>query len=393
MIADLKRELARLQARGRLQNFSPLGSRQGAMISYKNKKLVDFTNWDLFDVSSNQMVLNAVHKGLEDWGLGANAPRLSTGTNLQHLAFERRLASFLGLERTLLFTSRNQAVLSLVTALLNEQCVAFVDELIQSPVADAAYLVNSSIVSFNPNNLEVLELELQKIPTNFKKFIFIEGLSPLRGRSASLAELLELALKYNSELILDESFSIGISGLRGAGSLELLSSDKKPLCVFASLSYGLSGLGAFVAGDSVLCEYLINQSRTFSSEASLPPAYIAGMEAALDFIELNVATRERIARLGLRLKTGLKEMNFKADEIPCPLLCVPFERRSFAAELAEGLFEKGFLVEVLQRGGLLDKGALLRMLLGAHHTENHVDSLLQALGDLISLFGNKSTLS
>ncbi|NMC64416.1 MAG: pyridoxal phosphate-dependent aminotransferase family protein [SAR324 cluster bacterium] len=393
MIADLKRELARLQAKGRLQDFSPLRDRQGATISYKNKKLVDFTNWDLFDVSSNQTVLNVVHKGLEEWGLGANAPRLSTGTNLQHLAFEKRLASFLGLERSLLFTSRNQAVLSLVTALLNEQCVAFVDELIQSPVADAAYLVNSNIVFFNPEKLEALETELQKIPMNFKKFIFLEGLSPLRGRVPPLVELLELALKYNSELILDESFSIGIFGLRGAGSLELLNSEKMPFCIFASLSYGLSGLGAFVAGASVLCEYLINQSRTFSSEASLPPAYIAGSEAALNFIELSVATRERIARLGLRLKSGLRDLSFKTDEIPCPLICISFERLSFASELAEGLFERGFLVEVLQRGGFLDNGALLRILLGASHTENHVDSLLQAIGDLISLFGNKSTLS
>lgn len=382
MFPDLRLELAKLKSEGRLRDFIPVEAREGAYIFIRGKKLLDFSNWDLFHYNFNKSVLRAAHQELETGGLGANAPRLSSGSSPQHIAFEQRLAKFLNLDRALLFTSKNQAALSLVTALLNERSVAIIDELVQSPVADAAYLVNACITSFDSEKLESLELELQRSPDTFKKYIFIEGLSPLKGKANDIARMIEIAAQYNAVLVIDESFSLGLLGLRGAGSLEELSIRNSPVCVYSSISFGSSGLGAFVAGDSELISFLINQSRTFMTEAALPAAYLAGMETALNILELDVASREKLKDLGLRLKNGLREMDFKVSDFPCPLVCIPFETRRLASEFAEGLVENGFLGEVLLKGSFLDAGAILRFLINIKHTEANIDSLLQAINDL-----------
>lgn len=389
MLPDLKLEIERLKTAGRLNEFVPVHARQGAYLNFKGRKLVDFSNWDLFHVNCNKRVITAVHEELETCGLGGNSPRLSSGTSLQHLAFEKRMAQFLGLNKSVLFASRNQAVLSLVTSILDERSVAIVDELLQSPVADAAYLVNACIASFDAAKVESLEAELQKAPESFQKYVFVESFSPMRGKLGDLAAFISLANKYGAFVIVDESFSLGVLGLRGAGSLELLPSELSPYCVYGSLSYGLSSIGAFVAGDMALIDFLINQSRTFVSESPLPAAYVAGMEAALNIVELNVVSREWIKALGLRLKRGLNELSFEFDDFAFPVLCIAFKKRKAAAELAEGLFEKGFFVDIAAKGAFLDAGAILRILINTKHTEAHIDALLEALSDLLKVLGLK----
>lgn len=384
MFPDLKLEIERLRATNRFREMVPLRSREGVYVFFKEKKLIDFTNWDLFDVTSNPEVLKAIHRELESVGLGGN-PRLACGTFLHHLALEKRIARFLGFESAALFTSRNQAVLSLVTALLDERSIAIVDELLQSPVADAAFLVNACIASFKPEDLDTLAVELEKSPESFKKVVFIESVSPLRGVQADLESVIRLAEQHKAAMIIDESFSLGVTGLRGGGCLELLPPGQRPFCSYGSLSYGLSGIGAFVAGDRVLIDFLVNQSRTFAAEGALPPCLAAGMEAALNSVELDSSGRERLKTLGLRLKRGLILAGLPVDEVAFPLICIPFEKYSAASRFADALVTRGFLTEVIPKGGLLDAGAILRVLINVEHSETHIDLLLQAIADLLTL--------
>ncbi len=388
MPPDLKLEIERLRASNRFREMTPLRSRDGANVIFREKKLVDFTKWDLFCVTSSPDIIRVIHRELESVGLGCN-PRLSCGTFVHHLALEQRIARLLGFESAVLFTSRNQSVLSLVTALLDERCVAIVDELLQSPVADAAFLVNGCIASFNPEDLDTLAVELEKVPESFRKLIFIETVSPLRGTQADLQNVMRLADEHKAVVIVDESFSLGVTGLRGGGCLELLSPGPRPFCSYGPLSFGLSGIGAFVAGDRALIDFLVNQSRTFAAEGALPPPLAAGMEAALNAVELNSSGRERLKALGLRLKRGLISSGFTVDECAYPLVCIPFERYSAASRFAEALVSRGFLTEVIPKGAFLDAGAILRVLINLSHNETHIDLLLEAFADVSAILGTK----
>lgn len=385
MPPDLKVELERLKAAGRYHEFIPVSERQGAYVKYKEKRIVDFTNWDLFYVTRHSGVIWSIHKELESWGVGSNSPRLISGTNPQHISLEKRLAVFTGRQAAALFTSRNQAVLSLVTTLLDERSVVVVDELMQSPVVDAAYLVNAPVVTFDAGKIETLDIELAKIPESFRKVVFLEGISPLRGRCTELKPTFDIAADRGGVVVLDESFSMGVLGIRGAGASELLPPGYLPLCCYGPLSYGLSGFGAFVSGDQILIDYLVNQSRTFTSESALPCAFVAGMETALDVIELSVSGREKIGTLTNRLRRGLSELGLaESEDGGCPIVCIPFESRSMASELVDALMEKGFLVEAVARGGFLDSGCVVRALVNIEHTERHIDGLLQAIADALS---------
>lgn len=384
MFPNHRQELDSLKATGRLRAFTPVVGREGVSISYKGKKLIDFTNWDLFHINSNEDVLRVVHSELEHWGLGGNSPRLSSGSAPHHISLEKRLAKFLGYESSLLFSSRNQASLSLAIAILDERTFAFVDELSQSPIADAGYLVNANVVPFDTENPQSLSDELSKAPETARKVVFVEGVSPVRGTAADLAALIAISAKHAAIVIVDESFSLGVLGVRGGGAVEASGSVQRPYCCYGSLSFGYSGSGAFVACDSSLASYILNQSRTFLAEGAMPAAFAAGMETALDVIELSGAGRERIGILGSRMRRGLMDCGAHVSEEALPLVCVPFPSKDEASEMAAALMERGFLVEVASKGAVRDSAVILRLLINTSHTEAHVDSLLQAFSDVIS---------
>jgi len=383
MLPDLKLELDQLTALGKRREFVASRRLPGALIEMRGKKLVDFTNWDSLALSFDKKLKRVAQNFVEQNELGVCAARLSGGTSAQHLITENRLAAFLGYESALLFSSKNQAVLSLVSALCNEQDVILHDELIQSAVADAAYLVNTRAAPFSSKDLGTLERELESAKSARRRFIFVESISPITGNSPDFIRLLAIAKKSDSQLIIDESFALGSAGLRGAGSSEQAHVSPAVSAVFCDLSLAANSYGAFVSGSKILCDYLTSRSKTFTLEGAMPPTLAALICGAIDAIELKNAARQKIWTSAEKLSRGLFEI-FAAisTRAQSAIVCQPFEKTSLATSLVDALFQRGFLAEAVATGAARSDAAVVRYIVSSHHTDEQIDNLLNAIAEI-----------
>ena len=384
LLAELQTELTALRDNDRLAEFNAVQSRSGARIAYKGRTLVDFSNWDYLGLATDPKLCKAHYREVEESGISHGAARLSSGTTQAHLRAEKRIAQFLGSEAACFFSSKNQAVLSIVSALVREQDVVVFDQTVQSPIADAAHVVNAAVVTHDLGDTERLGRELGKLNSYARKFLFIESLSPVTATEVDLTTLHALCVKHAVELVVDESYALAALGQRGAGGSERLGPKNKAFCSYSSMSYGLASYGAFVAGSRLLVDYLINCSSTFRREPALPSAYAAVLTAAIDQIELAPALREQIGMFALRLREGLYQMSLvkNAQFSALPIVTVWLASKRKADQFVTALFEKGFLAESIAPGLVGREAGVVRFLINRHHSDEDIDELLAAISDV-----------
>jgi 7-keto-8-aminopelargonate synthetase-like enzyme len=388
MLTELHQELEQIIAAGRERHFHEALPRRDGCVSLRGRTLIDFTSWDLYDLNHHPAARRVVQRTIEEHGLTAGAARGSSGSSGLHSMCERRLAEFTGFEAATVFSSKNQAILSLLTAIASERDVVVFDEAMQSPVGDAAYLVNCPSATFPAAQLTRARAELEKAKGARRRFVCVESVSPITGEALDLAAWSAVAVKCDAELIVDESYAIGTVGLRGSGGLESVPLRTGVLCAFADCALTLAAGGAFIAGPLTLVRYLMQRSRTFVAEVAPPPFLMAALEGAVGYVELGHNLRERIGLTAGKLRAGLLQMGaLGREQGNSPIICVPMKSLRVAKEIAEALFQKGVLVEVLARPSsgsapYSDGLAFLRLLVSALHTQPHVEATLQACSEI-----------
>lgn len=384
MIEQLKKELERLAGQGRQRQFHIVNSRAPGVIELGGKRFVDFSNWDALNLHTHPKVRRTLQEEIERFGVATASNRLASGTFQPHISAENRIAKFVGTESALLFSSRTQALLSLVTALCSERDLICFDELCQAPVSDAAYLTNTPAQPFTVADLSSLEEPLAKAREGTRKFIFVEAFSPVSGRKVDLTALSELSRHHDAKVILDSSCSLGLSGARGAGVLEAAKVEDLPFVQLADLSTGLGGFGAFLASDRITISYLVQKSRNLRLESPLPPALASAIEVGLDHAELQTAQRACIQRHAERVRNALRTMKATVyDSSDCPFVCLQLSSLRTSFELQEFLLTRGMYAENVPRGTLFDQGAVLRLIFNSEHSERQIEDLVVALSESV----------
>lgn len=380
---DLREEVEQLQAL-KLGRELHVTLRLGAGVSeIRGRRVIDFTNWDFLGLATNSRVKRTAQATIEQSGLGVSSSRLSSGTSDEHVNCEGRLSKFFRTESALLFSSRNQALFTLVASLLGERDAIFFDELTTAPVGDAAYLVHAQVHNFKSDDVSSLEIELEKARFARRKVIYVETLSPISSREPDMAKLVLMALKHNAELLVDESFALGTIGIRGAGRSEELVAKDGILAVIADLSLGAACFGAAVASPSLLREFLVLRSRMLANECAIPSSFAAAICTSLDTLELQTLERSSVLQRARRLRDGLIEIGLaRAQQFDSPIVAINFEKRSIAADFAAAIFQRGFMADVVPRGTSLSESFVVRFLVTLAHTDQQIDSLLQAVLDI-----------
>lgn len=384
MLTRIKRELERLTERGRERVFAPRTRRAGAVSEIRGATLIDFTNWDIFGLGNHPRICKAFISEIERDGVGGGASRMLSGTTDAHLLAERRVASFFGSDASLLFSSKNQATFSLISALAGEGDVVLCDEMMQSPVADAAHLVQSDLVYVSVEDVQGLTRELERERLGKTRFVVVESLSPVTGRYAPIVEIAAVCKKFGVFLIVDETYAIGVSGPHGQGLLG--ESKVKPFAVYASLGYGGGAPVGVVAGDAVLIRYLVQRSKTFVLEPATLPVLARGVVVALDCIEESTRARVRVQAIAQRIRSTLGKLGYLPAVVDTlaltHIVTIPFTNRTDAERFSSALFKKGVLVEVVWAGKALSELCYVRIIPTDLHTDEQIDFFLQACADV-----------
>ncbi|MCB0310800.1 MAG: aminotransferase class I/II-fold pyridoxal phosphate-dependent enzyme [Bdellovibrionales bacterium] len=384
MLKDIHPELENLSQKGQVKRFDISSLSTPGFVNLRGKSLVDFTNWDFANLNFSPLFRRAAHSEVEQGGFGVRASRIISGTTHSHIACEERIASFLHTKSALLFSSRSQVVISLIAAIACEQDTIFVDEMMQGPVVDAAFLVGAKTAFFNGADVDSLGVALEKYRGSAGNYVFVESFSLVRGANIELVPLIKIASSMGAEVFVDESYSLGLHGARGAGSIEKMSGELLPYAKYGDLSLALCGWGGFLAGPAPLTTWLLQRSRTVGQESALPSPICAAVHKALDLLELDSAAREKAAFMADKLRAGLKAMGIRSvPMVKSPIVVLPTDKFSKASKICQLLESKGFLAASLPILRVRDESGVVQFIINCEHKAEQIEDLLSALSEIL----------
>ena len=377
--AELEQALAERRARHLYRSRRVVDGPQGPELTVDGRPVLSFCSNDYLGLAAHPQVVSALQQGAQHYGVGSGAAHLVNGHSRAHHALEEELAAFTGRPRALLFSTGYMANLGTIAALLGPGDTVLEDRLNHASLLDAALLSRARLVRYRHNDPADLAQRLSS-GTGKHRLVVTDGVFSMDGDLAPLPALAATARRHNAWLMVDDAHGLGVLGEQGGGSLAYhhLDSAAVPI-LMGTLGKGLGSFGAFVAGDAVLIETLIQLARPYIYTTALPPAVAEATRASLRLARDESWRREHLHTLIQRFRHGAAQLGLPLMDSPTaiqPLLVGDADR---ALALSDALLRDGVLISAIRPPTVPEGTARLRITLSAAHRESHVDLLLDTL--------------
>jgi 8-amino-7-oxononanoate synthase len=204
----------------------------------------------------------------------------------------------------------------------------------------------------------------------------VDGVFSMDGDIADLPAIVKVAKRYNSLVMVDDAHAIGVIGERGSGTASHFGLTNDTDLIMGTFSKSLASVGGFVAADEPIVNYLKHTSRALIFSASLPPANIATVMAAVDIIESEPERIEKLWCNTRRMSAGLKSLGFDLGKACTPILPVKIGQDMDTFRMCMILQEDGVFVNPVVSPAVEPGQACIRVSLMATHTDSQIDCAL-----------------
>lgn len=348
------------------------------------KNNLSFSGNNYLGLANHPDVISAYKKGADQYGVGACASGLLGGYSYAHQALEEELAEFLGYEDVLLFSTGYMANIGVLTALYGEESDhIFMDRLNHASLIDGCRYSGARFERYQHRNISDLKLRLSK-STAQNKLICSDSLFSMDGDLAKISELVDVARQSQSLLMIDDAHGVGTLGNQGRGALSYFNLKATDVQILVgTLSKAFGTFGAFVAGEKVIIESLIQFARSYIYTTALPSSIVEATRASLKLIQQEDWRRDHLSVLIKRFQKGAAEMNLHVLTSNTPIQILIIGKSEQANQVAISLKQLGIIVDLIRPPTVPNNTARLRIGLTANHTEEQVDILLEALNKVI----------
>jgi 8-amino-7-oxononanoate synthase len=342
------------------------------------RPMLAFCSNDYLGLAGEPALAAALKTGVERWGTGSGASHLVSGHYSVHDELEARLAEQVGCERALYFSTGYMANTGVAPALVGRDDAIFADRLNHASLVDGALLSRAELHRYAHNDAAALE-RLLAASTARRKLILTDSVFSMDGDLAPLPALLELAERYDAWLLVDDAHGFGVLGPHGAGAPAHFGLASWRLIYMGTLGKAAGVSGAFVAGEAVLVEWLMQKARTYVFTTGAPPALAHALLTSLDLIRDGDARRAHLARLIATLREELKLTRWRLLDSPTPIQPVLIGDNAETVAVARALWDEGLWVPAIRPPTVPKGTARLRISLTAAHSLTDVVRLAAAL--------------
>ena len=379
-------QLQALRARSLERRLREISSVQGPEVQIAGRRLINFSSNDYLGLAGDSRLREAAIGAIKEFGVGAGASRLVSGTQSPHLRLENALAKWKQAEAALSFSSGYAAALGTVPALVGRDDVILLDKLCHASLIDGAKLSGAILRVFPHNHLGKLENHLdwaRREHAGKRVLILTESVFSMDGDRAPLRELVELKRQFGALLLLDEAHAVGVIGPNGRGLAAAENVSEDVDVQMGTLSKALGASGGYICGSRSLIEWLINRARSFIYSTAPPVGIAAAALAAVNFLaspegeERRRLLWERIALMHELLPRG--GLNKKATDAVSAIFPWIVGDEQGAIDLASALQSEGFFVPAIRYPTVAKGSARLRITVTAAHDEDQIRSLCKAI--------------
>ena len=380
----LQAELKSIDEAGLLRSLRRIETPQQVEVYSGDLALINFSSNDYLGLAAHESLRAAAQAVVETLGAGAGSARLISGSQTISHELETALATFKQAEAALSFSSGYAAALGTVPALVGQGDVVIIDKLVHACLVDAARLSDAKLRVFKHNDLADLESILQWADEREGNTLVIsESVFSMDGDLAPVRDLVQLKNRYGAWLMLDEAHATGLYGEGRRGIAEEMDVADGVEVQLGTLGKALGAAGGYICGSQALIDLLVNRARSFIFSTAPVPAQLAAAKRGVELVQSDEgeALRTRLWANVDALKDGLIKQGWKLPEVRSAILPLMIGDEREALALAERLREAGIWVPAVRYPTVAQGAARLRITVSAAHQTEHLDALLETLGN------------
>jgi glycine C-acetyltransferase len=370
--------------------FPKLEGEIGNRMKFRGKEVIVWSLNNYLGLANHPDIRKADREGAEQYGLAyPMGARMMSGNSNYHEQLERELAEFEGKEDACLLNYGYQGMVSIIDVLCSRHDVIVYDAESHACIIDGVRLHPGQRYVFKHNDLEDFEKQMQRATAVIEKqgaggiLVITEGVFGMAGDQGKLKEILALKGKYNFRILVDDAHGFGTLGATGAGAGEAQGVQDQIDLYFSTFAKSMASIGAFVAGDRKIIDYIRWNIRSQIFAKSLPMPITLGNLKRLEMLRNLPEMREKLWNNALKLQAGLKERGFdigNTDTMVTPVYMKGGveEATAMVMDLREnyGVFASVVVYPVIPKGHII-----YRLIPTAAHTDQDIEDTLKAFSE------------
>ncbi len=357
--------------------FRKLESAQDAEVMVNGRRVIMIGSNNYLGLTNHPRVKEAAIKAVEKYGSGCAGSRFLNGNLEIHEELEVKLARFFRKEAALVFATGYQTNLGAISALVGRNDVAIIDKYDHASIIDGCRLSFGQVKKYRHNDMKDLEKVLESTKDK-GKLIIVDGVFSMEGDIANLPQIVRLAKAYGARVMVDDAHGVGVLGEGGRGTAEHFKLENEVDLIMGTYSKSLAAIGGFVAGSWEVINFIKHTGRSMIFSASLPPALVASVSAALDIIEEQPQLLNQLWKNTRKMLRGYKELGFDTGLSETPIVPIILGNPFKVYGMCKLLFENGIFVNPVASPAVPPGRELLRTSYMATHTEEQLDRVLDA---------------
>ena len=379
---QLTQQLEMTRAEGLYKNERIITSAQQADIAVADgRHVINFCANNYLGLANHPELIKAAKEGMDSHGFGMASVRFICGTQDSHKQLEQRLADFLGMEDSILYSSCFDANGGLFETLLGPEDAIISDALNHASIIDGVRLCKAKRYRYANNDMAELRAQLEMARADGARHIMIatDGVFSMDGVIADLKSVCDLADEYGALVMVDDSHAVGFVGENGRGTHEYCEVMGRVDIITGTLGKALGGAsGGYTAGRKEVIEWLRQRSRPYLFSNSLAPAIVAASIKVLELLADGDELRNRLWSNARLFREKMSAAGFTlagADHAIIPVMLGDAKlAQEFANELLkEGIYVTGFFFPVVPKGQ-----ARIRTQMSADHTPEQIERAVAA---------------
>lgn len=381
--AGLREQLEGLKAEGLYKHERVITSQQQADIKVTTgEEVINFCANNYLGLANSPELIKAGQEALDKYGYGMASVRFICGTHSVHLELEKRLSEFLGMEETILYSSCFDANAGLFETLLDPEDAIISDSLNHASIIDGVRLCKARRFRYANNDMADLEEKLKAADEAGARYKLIatDGVFSMDGVIANLEGVCDLAEKYDTMVMVDDSHAVGFVGENGRGTHEHCGVMDRVDIITGTLGKALGGAsGGYTSSrHPEIIDWLRNRSRPYLFSNTLSPTIASVSIKVLDMLEGGAGQRERLRHNTTYFRTEMEKLGFTLIGNGHAIIPVMLGDAALAARFAdhmleEGIYVTGFSFPVVPKGA-----ARIRTQMSAAHSREHMEKVIAA---------------
>ena len=367
--------------------FPKLEGEIGSRMKFRGKEMIIWSLNNYLGLANHPEVRKADGDAAVKYGLASPmGARMMSGNSNDHEKLEADLAAFVHKKDCALLNYGYQGMVSIIDSLCGRHDVIVYDGESHACIIDGLRLHPGHRYVFKHNDVEDCEKQLQRATALIDKqkaggiLVITEGVFGMAGDQGRLKEIAALKKKYQFRFLVDDAHGFGTLGKTGAGAGEEQGIQNEIDLYFSTFAKSMASIGAFIAGDKVIIDYIRYNIRSQIFAKSLPMPFVLGNLKRLELLRKHPELKDKLWSNAKKLQDGLRERGFnigKTDSVVTPVYMegdVP-EATQMVMDLREhyGIFCSIVVYPVIPKGHII-----YRLIPTAVHTDADILATLKA---------------